>query len=180
MSDHGDPDPGLASELRLGAGREWAEEAAEDERLTELLRRRRLSLVEVMRDLAHRGARVSIEAGGHTFSGVVVAACDDYATLEGAGHITEVRYQAGAWSVIAADQPVQGSSTLTAETFHGRLHEHAAAGTRLQLALSGRIAITGVIEVVATDHIEFTDVDDRQLYVPINRILGTSRSTDPH
>jgi hypothetical protein len=180
MSGRDDPDPGLASELRLGAGQEWAEEAAEDERLTELLRRRRLSLGEAMRDLAHRGARISIEAGGHSFSGVIVSACEDYATVEGAGQVAEVSYEAGAWSVVAADQPARVPDTMPAETFQGRLHEHAAVGTRLQLALSDGIAITGVIEVVASDHVEFTDVDNRQFYVPLNRILAASRSTDPH
>jgi len=180
MSDHGGLDPELAAELRLGAGREWAEEAAEDERLTELLRRRRLSLADVMRDFAHQGARVSVEAGGHSFSGVIVAAGDDYATLEGAGQITEVRYDAGAWSVIAADQPAPGREVVATESFKGRLHEHAAARARLQLALGNGITITGVIEVAASDHLEFTDVDSRRFYVPLNRILGASRSTDPH
>ena len=37
-------DPNLESELRQTAGREWAMDAAEDESLTELMRRRRLGL----------------------------------------------------------------------------------------------------------------------------------------
>ena len=65
MNSIPDPDPHLAAELRQGAGREWAEEAAEDEQLTELLRRRKLELADVVRDLAHRGGRVSVEFGGH-------------------------------------------------------------------------------------------------------------------
>ncbi|MFQ5522230.1 MAG: hypothetical protein ACE5F5_01445 [Acidimicrobiia bacterium] len=180
MTDFRDPDPDLAAELRSGPGREWAEDAAEDERLTELLRRRRLHLKDVMRDFAHRGARVSVDAGGHSFSGVLIAAGDDYGTLEGAGQVTEVRYEAGAWSVIVIDRGTPEEPILNAVTFKARLHEHAAARTRIQLGLEGGLILTGVVGVVAADHLEFIDVDERRFYVPLNRILGASRSIDPH
>ncbi len=180
MTDFRDPDPELAAELRQGPGREWSEEAAEDERLTELFRRRRLSLDDIMRGFAQQGARVSVDAGGHNISGLLTAAGNDYAILEGAGQITEIRYQAGAWSVIPTEQRTPDGPIMTAPTFQARLHEHATARTRLQLVLPEGSTITGVIEVVATDHLEFTDVDQRRFYIPLNRILGASRSTNPH
>ncbi len=180
MTDFRDPDPELAEELRSGPGREWVEEAAEDERLTEMLRRRRLPLADMMQDLAHRISRVLVETGPHSFSGVLVAAGDDYGTLHGAGQVTEVRYDAGAWSVIAFDQEPPGELLLGARTFHGRLGEHATARTRIQLALEGGLTVTGVVEVVASDHVEFEDVDGRRYYIPLSRILAVSRSTGPH
>ena len=61
------PDREVESHLRQGAGREWLEEAAEDEQLTELLRRRRLDLSGRVLELVHRGGRVrAVEVNGRT------------------------------------------------------------------------------------------------------------------
>ncbi|MET0696830.1 MAG: hypothetical protein ABWZ58_05325, partial [Acidimicrobiia bacterium] len=76
------PDRDVESHLRHGAGREWLEDAAEDEQLTELLRRRRLDLSGRVLELVHRGERVRTEMGAHTFSGRVVYAGADFASID--------------------------------------------------------------------------------------------------
>ena len=177
MSQNNEPDPDLAAELRQTAGREMAEEAAEDERLTELQRRRRLTMSDIAKELANRGERVSVEYGGHSFSGGVVGAGDDYLTIEGSGQIGEVLLERARWSIlVAVGQPVEAATT--AESFRAALHEHSAGETTVRLTLEGGDLVIGKITVVASDHLEIADVDDRRLYVPMEMVLGTIRSSD--
>ncbi len=173
------PDPDLAAELRQGAGREWAEEAAEDERLTELLRRRRLELADVAKDLAHRGEQVSVEFGGHSFSGAVVGAGVDYATIDGPGQTAAVRLDVARWSIIAANRKDE-SRVDRSETFKALLHEYSAAETTLRLAIPYGEMVFGTIAVVSVDHIEVADVDGRQIYIPSALVLAVIRSTELH
>ena len=173
------PDPNLAAELRQGAGREWAEEAAEDERLTELLRRRKLELADVVKDLAHRGGRVSVEFGGHNFSGAVMGAGVDYATIDSTDQTADVRFDVARWSILAAsrtDEPRVDRS----ESFKALLHEYSASETAVRLALPGGEMEFGVIAVVAVDHIEVDDVDGRQIYIPSALVLAVIRSIELH
>lgn len=171
------PDPDLAAELRQGAGREWAEEAAEDERLTELGRRRRLTMQDVAKEMVNRGQRASIEFSSHTFSGAVVWAGEDFATIQGAGQLCEVRLEAATWSVLAVGEPAETWPTGP-ESLRAALFEHAESGIVLRLSFpAGEIAI-GSIDVVAGDHVEFTDADGRHLYVATERILAVIRSSE--
>lgn len=173
------PDPNLAAELRQGAGREWAEEAAEDERLTELLRRRKLELADVVKDLAHRGGRVSVEFGGHNFSGAVMGAGADYATIDSTDQTADIRFDVARWSILAAsrtDEPRVDRS----ESFKALLHEYSASETAVRLALPGGEMEFGAIAVVAVDHIEVDDVDGRQIYIPSALVLAVIRSIELH
>ena len=171
------PDPKLAGELRQTAGAEWAAEAAEDERLTELGRRRRLNLEDLAKEMANRGERVSVEYGGHSFSGVIVGGGHDFVTIQGSGQIAEVRLERARWSILNADgPPVQAVSTVA--SFQAALHEHAAGQTIIRLTLDQGDLVIGKIGVVAADHVEVADVDERRLYVPLEIVLGTIRSTD--
>jgi hypothetical protein len=171
------PDPELASELRQGAGREWNEEAAEDERLTELHRRRRLTLADLGKELVNRGDRVSVEFGGHSFSGAVAAAGADYATIDGPGQAADVKLAAARWSVLPSSQPA-GTRPAGAETFQAVLHEHSASGHVVRLALPGGDMVIGRVEVVADDHVVMNDVDERRLIVPTTLILAVVRSSE--
>jgi hypothetical protein len=171
------PDPDLASELRQGAGREWDEEAAEDERLTEVHRRRRLNLADQAKEMANRGERVSVEFGGHTFGGAVITAGEDYVTIDGPGQIADIKLDVARWSVLPSDQPAQ-ASTGGAESFRALLHEHSASNQVVRLALPGGDMVLGHLAVVAEDHVEVKDVDDRRLLVPMNLILAVVRSSD--
>ena len=172
-----EPDPDLASELRQGAGREWVEEAAEDERLTELLRRRRQTLGDQAKGLVNRGDRVSVEFGGHSFSGAVVAAGEDYATVEGPGQAADIKLDEARWSVLTTDTPAD-TEPGGLESFRAVLHEHASAGRVIRFALPGGDLVIGRVVVIATDHVEMRDVDDRQLIVPMKLILGIVRSSE--
>lgn len=172
-----DHDPGLASELRQGAGRELSEEAAEDERMTAMLDRRRFTLTDLAKDMANRGERVSVEVGGHSFSGAVVAAGADYAVIEGSGQRIEVRLDAGYWSLIPANQDA-APGTTTNESLTARLAEHAEQRTLVRVALSAGQLVIGRVAVVADDHIEVVDADQRHLYVPLKLILAVIRSIE--
>jgi hypothetical protein len=174
-----DPDPDLAAELRQGAGREWAEEAAEDERLTELLRRRKLELADVAKDLAHRGGKVSVEFGGHSFSGTVIGAGVDYATIDSPGETAAIRFDVARWSIIPASRADE-SRMDRSESFKALLHEYAAAETTLRLAIPYGEMVFGTIAVVSVDHIEVADVDGRQIYIPSVLVLAAIRSTELH
>ena len=179
MNSIPDPDPHLAAELRQGAGREWAEEAAEDERLTELLRRRKLELADVVRDLAHRGGRVSVEFGGHSFSGAVMGAGVDYATIESTDQTADIRFDVARWSILAASR-TEESRVDRSESFKALLHEYSAAETDVRLAVPHGEMVFGAIAVVAVDHIEVDDVDGRQIYVPTAMVLAVIRSSGLH
>lgn len=172
-------DPELAEQLRQGAGRELAEEAAEDERLTALHDRRRFGLMEMAKEMANKGERVSVDFGGHTFSGAVVSAGADYAAIEGSGQRSEVRLNGGYWSVIMADEGAT-PGTVTQEGLSARLAEHAEHGTTVRVAIPGGQLVIGRVGVVADDHIEMTDADGRRLYVPLALILAVTRSIEFH
>jgi hypothetical protein len=170
------PDPNLASELRQGAGREWTEEAAEDERLTELHRRRRMTLTDLAKEWVNKGDRVSIEFDGHSFSGAVSVAGEDYVSIEGPGQAADVKLAEARWSILPNDAP-SGRQSTGAETFKALLHEHSATDQVVRLALpSGDMAI-GRLGVVADDHVEMIDVDERRLVVPMKMILAVVRSS---
>ena len=179
MNSNPDPDPDLAAELRQGAGREWTEEAAEDERLTELLRRRKLELSDVVKDLAHRGGRVTVDFGGHSFGGVVVGSGVDYATIDRADQTADVRLDVATWSILPSDPPDE-SKVGGAESFKALLHEYAMADTTVRLALPYGDLVIGTIAVVSVDHIEVDDVDHRQIYIPSTMVLAVIRSTELH
>lgn len=177
MDENNQPDPELGSELRQTAGKDWNEEAAEDERLTEIQRRRRLELADVVKEVASRGDRVTAQFGGHSFGGTVTSAGDDYATILGQGQIADVRLDAAVWSFASNPTPVETTPTA-AGTFRALLHEYAANRERVRLALpDGDIALGG-IDVVASDHVELKDPDGRRIYVPFEMILGVIRATD--
>lgn len=179
MTNEQEPDPDLASELRQGAGREWNEEAAEDERLTELQRRRRMTLSTQAREMVNRGDRVSVEFGGHSFGGAVVSAGEDYATVEGPGQSADIKLAEARWSLLPNTDPAE-THQGGAESFRALLHEHSAAGRTIRLALPGGDMVIGKIDVVAEDHVEVADVDGRRLVVPMKMILAVVRSSEVH
>lgn len=170
-------DPSLESELRETAGREMAEEAAEDERLTEIHRKRGLTLGDQAKELVNRGDRVSVEFGGHSFSGLVAAAGSDYATVNGPGQAADIKLAEARWSILPSDLTTE-SGVAGAESFKALLHDHSGAGRIVRLALPGEDMVIGKILVVADDHVELADVDDRKLIVPLQMVLAVVRSAD--
>ena len=179
MEKYPHPDENLASELRQGAGREWAEEAAEDERLTELQRRRNMTLGDQAKEMVNRGDRVSVDFSGHTFGGAVAAAGEDYATVDGPGQTADIKLAEARWSVLPLDTPGE-TGAPGAATFQALLHEYSAAGNIIRLALPGGDMVIGTLKVVAGDHVEVEDVDQRRLIVPTKMILAVVRSSEVH
>ena len=177
MTTSEEPDPRLGAELRQGAGSEWAEEAAEDEQLTELMRKRGRTMTDVTREIAHRGDRVTVQFGGHSFGGIISHAGEDYATVVAPGQIADIRFDASIWSVVPAGDSAEPTAA-GAETFRELLHECAAAGTRLRLSLPDNAILVGQVAVVAVDHLEVHDADGRVLYLPIDMVFAAIRSTD--
>jgi hypothetical protein len=169
------PDPDIESHLRQGAGREWLEDAAEDEKLTELLRRRKLDLSGRVLELVHRGERVRAETGVHTFAGSVAYAGADFASIDRGDDLVEVVLDSAVWTV---ERSASGGNEQSGEplTFRARLAEIAAASESVRLVVVDGRAIVGSIEVVATDHVELTQ-DDNTIVVPSRQIVAVIRAT---
>jgi hypothetical protein len=165
----------MEEHLRQGAGREWIEEAAEDEQLTELLRRRRLSLGERALELVHRGQRVRAETGSQTFTGQVVYAGADFATIDRGDDLVEVVLTAATWVIEAG---ATGGHEQSGEplSFKGRLAEVASTPQQVRMIVSDGRALIGAIEIVATDHIEMSQ-DGNTLVVPTAQIVAVIRSS---
>jgi hypothetical protein len=177
MTSSFDPDRDLASQLRQTAGREWVEEAAEDERLTEVMRQRGLTISQLFADMVHRGERVSVDFGGHNFSGALVSGGEDYATIEGSGQVADVKLVTGIWSLLIRGQPVETRSG-SPETFKALMQQYVASKTRLRVALPDNQVAVGSIAVVAVDHIELLDADGRPIYIPDQSVLAVIRSSE--
>lgn len=177
MTDEKKPIRDFAAELRHELGREVREEAAEDERLTELLRQRQSTFAGHVADLAHRGARVSVEFGGHSFGGAVVASGDDYATIAGPGQMADITLAVSVWTETSQGveaPPLQNPPT----TFRGVLHNYASGEQMLRFTLPSGELLIGKVAVVADDHLRIEDAEGRQKVVPTSLILGVIRSTD--
>lgn len=163
----------LESELRQGAGREWAEEAAEDEHLSELMRLRRMDLGAKAQELVDQGRRVRVETGPQTFAGAVTFAGSDYAVVARADDVVAVKLDAATWTVeqIEATEQAQpgGAETLTAH-----LAELSSTGETVRLIVSDGRALVGSISVVATDHLE-VDQGGPPVVVPLRMLLAVIR-----
>lgn len=168
------PDREIEAQLRQGAGREWMEEAAEDEQLTELLRRRRLSLGERARELVHRGERVRAETGTQTFSGHVVFAGSDFATIDRGDDQVEVVLEAAIWTI---ERSAAGGHEQSGEplSLRARLAEIASGSESVRMIVVDGRAIVGSIEVVASDHIEMSQ-DGNSVVVPMSLIVALVRT----
>ena len=171
------PDQDIETHLRHGlAGREWIEEAAEDEQLTELLRRRRLDLGARALELVHRGERVRAETQGQTFSGHVVYAGSDFATLDRGEDLVEVVLDSAIWAIEAATAGGREQSGPPL-TFRARLSEIASSGAQTRLVIADGRAIVGFLDVVATDHVEISQ-DENPIVIPIRLIVAVVRPND--
>jgi hypothetical protein len=167
------PDREIEEHLRQGAGREWLEDAAEDEQLTELMRRRRLGLGDRARELVHRGERVRAEAGSHTFSGQLVYAGSDFATVDRGEDLVEVVLDAAVWTV---ERSESGGREQSGEplSFRARLAELAATPAQVRVIVADGKVILGSIELAATDHVEMSQ-DGHTIVVPTRSILAVIR-----
>jgi hypothetical protein len=173
MPEEREIDQNLESELRQSVGREWVEEAAENERWTELIRKRRMQLEDQARELVHRGQRVRVETGSHTFTGEVVFAGSDYAVVERADDLAAVRLDAATWTIEAGEtgghEQSGGATTLKAH-----LSELESTGELVRLLVSDGRALVGHVSVVATDHV-VVGQDAMQVVVPLGLVVVVVR-----
>lgn len=163
----------LESELRQTAGREWAEEAAEDESLTELMRRRRLTLADQTREALSIGARATCEVAQQAFAGDLVYAGADFAVIDRGDDLVAVVLESGIWRFETSSG---GATDPTGQTvsFKAHLAELASTGEQVRaLAGDGRNRI-GAITLVATDHVEIDDGGARSL-VPLDQLVVVIR-----
>ncbi len=176
MDEQQNPDPELESVLRE-AGREMIEEAAEDERLTELLRRRRLEMSDLALEWVHRGQRVRAEAGTQTFSGQVVFAGSDYVTIERVEDQVAVRLDRATWT-LEPDHGEGREQTGAATSLKAWLSELAASGDLVRLVVAEGRALVGSVAVVAADQVEVRQ-DHLIVLVPADLILAVITSRAP-
>jgi len=176
MDEQQNPDPELESVLRE-AGREMIEEAAEDERLTELLRRRRMEMSDLALEWVHRGQRVRAEAGTQTFSGQVVFAGTDYVTIERVEDQVAVRMDRATWT-LEPDHGEGREQTGAATSLKAWLSELAASGEMVRLVVAEGRALVGSVAVVAADQVEVRQ-DHLIVLVPADLILAVITSRAP-
>lgn len=163
----------LESELRQGAGREMSEEAAEDERLTELFRRRQQGLSDKALELVHRGDRVRAEIGDSQFTGVVTFGGVDFLTLDTGENHVDVKLD-GAVLVVESSQSGGHEQLGGAASLKARLAEVAADDQQIRMLTADRKNRIGSIVLVATDYIELA-VDSHTIVIPIQMISALIR-----
>jgi hypothetical protein len=163
----------LESELRQGAGREMSEEAAEDERLTELFRRRQQGLSVRALELVHRGDRIRAEMGESQFTGLATFGGVDFLTLDTGENLVDIRLDAAVF-VVELSQSGGHEQLGGAASLKARLAEVAADGQHVRLLTDDRKNRIGSIILVATDYIELA-VDSQTVVVPIQMISALIR-----
>lgn len=179
MTQENIPEEELVSYLRQEAGREMAEEAAEEERLTETMRQRSLDFKGVAEEAAHAGQRGTAEFDGKVHSGPIVGTGNDYLTLRLADQEADVYLPSAVWSFtdFEGDKPPSVKSGMSMK---GRLGEHAAAGARVRVEVGGGNALMGTIKAVTDDHVRMEDADGRDVYVGLDQVRAVIRSTVVH
>lgn len=173
MTGEGDPDPNLESELRQGAGREWSAEAAEDERLTEKLRERRMELSGRMRELVSTGQRVRAEAGSQSFTGTIVFAGTDYTVIDRDDEEVAVRLVSATWTLEPGGRSGH-HQTGAPMSFKAHLSQLEASGEDVRILVADGRPITGSVTTVAQDSIVF-DRDGAEVLIPLAAVIAVSR-----
>lgn len=168
----------LARALRQGAGREMREEAAIDEQLTELQRRRRHDLSAAMRLAMHRGDTVTVAVAGMTLKHPLVAVGADYLTLDGGDRAIDV---ALAQAVITLTPSRHGGRSGDADspTLRARMAELEQAEASVEVVTAdGRVGM-GRVEVVAPDHVVISHPGGGETYVPLAAVAIVFSRTPP-
>ncbi|MGH8926258.1 MAG: hypothetical protein ACRDWA_16750 [Acidimicrobiia bacterium] len=157
----------LGSELRRRMGAEMRDEAEEVERLSDLQRRRRNSLAETARTAMHRGDSVTIAIGERAWKGTLRAVGEDYLRLESSQIVVECPLAA---VVVRTERSRSGgqSGKPASATWRARLAELAAEKMTVHVLVRGSTDILGIIEVVATDHIEVAA--EYPTYIPLGLV----------
>lgn len=173
MTDEHGPDPNLESELRQGAGRDWSAEAAEDERMTEKLRDRRMGMSERMQAFVSIGQRVRAESGSQSFTGPVVFAGTDYAVVDRGDDEIAVRLGRATWTLEPGGKEGH-HQTGSPMSFKGHLSELESSGEIVRMLVDDGRPLVGTIATVADDNVVF-DYDGNVVLIPLETVIGVAR-----
>lgn len=165
----------LGRELRDRVGSQFREEAEAGEGMAAIAAARGRTFAEVASQLAQRGARVRVEIADKRFFGPVLAGGSDVLVvgIEGGSVIVNL---AGADFVTLhgpgdEDGPVRrGPGSLKAALYE----LEGAEG--VEIGLQSRGSLTGMIRVVAHDHVMFRD--DHERVVPLASIAWVIQRPD--
>lgn len=161
----------LGRELRQGAGRELRVEAATDEELSEIQRRRRLDLAAAMRNAMHRGDRVMATVSGLTLSHPLISVGSDYLTMTDGSEVIDVLLDG---AVLRVDpRPAGGASGRPASpTFRARLAELEQEAGEVEVVTRGGERVAGRLDVTAADHlVVVADVSGSMTYLPYEEVV---------
>lgn len=168
----------LARQLRQGTGRELRAEAAEDEQLTEIQRRRRRDMADVARDAMHRGDRVTVSVGGLHLVHDIAKVGTDYLVMDAGDGLVDIRLDAAVLTVAPRAHGGR-SATPAATTFRSRLAEHEYLALPVEVVTVDGTRIDGRITVTATDHIAVSGDGFVISYVPIAAVAAVFSSFAP-
>jgi hypothetical protein len=165
----------LAAELRRRVAAEFRSEAEEVELLVQLQRRRHASLRDVATMAMHQGHGVTVHCLEGNWSGELLAVGSDYLSLLTGTHFVEARLDSIAIALSPAREGGRAGKPASA-TFRARLTEFELTGEELTLRCKSPLfEARGVIEVVATDHVEVRLATGRY-YLPLDGVVMAIRS----
>ena len=163
----------LAEELRRRVAAEFRTEAEEVELLVHLQRRRNADLRDVAEAAMHQGQGVTVRGFGDEWSGEVLAVGADYLSLKTAAQLLDARLDSIAIGLTPAREGGRAGKPAS-DTFKARLTEFEMSEDLVTLR-SGIpvIEVTGVIDVVATDHVVIKCPES--IYLPLGGIFAAIR-----
>lgn len=165
----------LGRELRDRVGSEFREEAETDESMAAIAAARGRTFAEVSSQLAQRGARVRVEIADKRFYGPALAGGSDVLVvgIEGGSVIVNL---AGADLVTLhgpgdEDAPLRrGPGSLKAALYE------LEGVDGLEVGLRNGTSLTGMLRVVAHDHVMFRD--DHERVIPLASIAWVIRRSE--
>lgn len=161
----------LARSLREGVGQDWREEAAADESLTELQRRRHTTLAETLRLATAAGHRIVIWISSRAIADSITGIGADHVECESDDGTWIVRIASARFEIVRT--PSGGASIRSfEETFRARLAEIEMGGTPVEVVTSDGGSHHGAITVLATDHIAVTMESEATTLVPLELVAA--------
>ena len=160
----------LAEELRRRVAADFRGEAEEVERLVQLQRRRKAYIRDIATAAMHQGQGVRLRGFGEEWIGELMAVGSDYLSLKTATQVLDARLDSIVMGLIPARHGGRTGKPAS-DTFKARLAEFEATGEEVTVrSRQPIIETTGIIEVVATDHIEIRCPAER-CYLPFDGVF---------
>jgi hypothetical protein len=168
--DELEPFDELASELRMGAGRQFRDEAEDLERLADLARLRRRTLAGIAAEAFHRGDVLAASAGTRHYKGPIVDVGADFVTIDSGAELVDLRL--GAFVMTLQPGRRHALPTPSPQSFRARLVECEGTVVRL-VAVDQEWA--GMVAAVARDHLLVVD-GGTEWFVPDKAVVAVVRT----